>query len=105
MDYQIDTSFSKVAIVYAVIVFVWIIVRIFLLAKKRTWKEDRNEIISATISGLVWAITYLFIRRQYNPDVKDMYIHSDDAIFGGLAAFAATLFKPLVKDILDHFLP
>ena len=50
----------------------------------------------AVLSALIWSVCYLYIRRYLNPEVKDYNKYRTDSVYGGLAAFAATLLKDLI---------
>ena len=44
------------------------------------------EIRDAIIAGIVWALTYLYIRKYLNPSTNEFYMDfAEDAIYGGLA--------------------
>ena len=50
----------------------------------------------ALLSALIWSFCYLYIRRYFNPDIKDHTKYIKDSIYGGVAAFVATLLKEIV---------
>ncbi len=55
---------------------------------------NKDLIQKALISGLIWAVTYLYIRRYLNPEnAGDITKYKMDALYGGLAAVVAAVLK------------
>jgi hypothetical protein len=54
------------------------------------------DIIKALLSALIWSFCYLYIRRYFNPEIKDYKKYKTDAIYGGVASFVATIMKQLI---------
>jgi uncharacterized membrane-anchored protein len=60
--------------------------------------EISNKLLmNAIVSGIVWYITYLYIRRYLNPENnKNISKWSNDAIYGALASFASVIAKDII---------
>jgi hypothetical protein len=58
--------------------------------------------LDAFMAVITWSITYLFIRRLWNPETTDIAIRkfSPDAFFGGIAAGASVILKSMLVKIL-----
>jgi len=62
----------------------------------------QKEIVTAIVAGIVWALTYLYVRRYMNPETRENYMKfRDDAIYGGLAVAVAFMAKNLLGEFLD----
>ena len=104
---EIDTNLAYLIIQAGLIVLFWYAVSRWISWKRCSarsscrGRDDKPEptktLRRALILGVVWAGTYILIRRGLNPDVSSVYTYSDDAIYGGLAAFASTLVNDLVS--------
>jgi hypothetical protein len=58
-----------------------------------------KKFISALIKGIVWAFSYLFIRRYLNPENKgNVDKFKKDAIYGGIA----TIISIYLNDFLNE---
>lgn len=54
----------------------------------------KTELIKAVVFGIVWGLTYLYIRRYLNPEIRDDYKKfTNDAIFGSIAFTVAFIAK------------
>lgn len=63
---------------------------------------NQTMIMKAAISGLVWGLTYLYIRRYFNPETREKYMkYGADAFYGAIAAAIAFVVKALVNDYLN----
>lgn len=62
------------------------------------------EIRDAVIAGIIWALTYLFVRKYLNPSTRAFYMEfAEDAFYGGLAVSVNMLLLiGIYKYILNH---
>lgn len=59
-------------------------------------------LLKALISAVVWSLSYLYIRRYLNPEIDNYRKYQTDSLYGGLAAFAATIGKDLLMGLVDE---
>ncbi len=50
----------------------------------------------AILTALIWSFCYLYIRRYFNPEIKDYTKYTKDSIYGGIATFVSTLLRDLI---------
>ena len=99
MNYKIDTKLPNLVFILIAISIAWAALNYFMGSTPDF--QHFQHLSTSFISGVLWGVTYLFIRRTFNPDVGNMYDFSDDAIFGGVAAFASSLFKPSIMNLVN----
>ena len=59
-------------------------------------------LIKAVLFGIIWGVTYYWIRRYLNPDIReDVEKYKNDAIYGSIAIMVATAMKDLVTDYVN----
>lgn len=62
---------------------------------------DSSLLFKATISGIVWWFTYVYIRRYLNPENKgNIQKYKLDGIYGGIASFASVLITYFLNEKL-----
>ena len=62
---------------------------------------NKDLIIKALISGIVWWFTYLYIRRYFNPENNgDIKKYELDGLYGGVAASASVLLTHYITSSL-----
>lgn len=73
------------------------------LAGASDLQASRALVVDAYIAFLTWSTSYLFIRRLCNPENHGVVYQkfAADAFFGGLAASAACLLKPIFTQALE----
>jgi hypothetical protein len=60
-----------------------------------------KKFISALLKGIVWAFSYLFIRRYLNPENKrNIDKFKMDAIFGGIATIASIYLNEILASLI-----
>lgn len=59
-----------------------------------------SKLLKAIVAGFVWALTYLYIRRYFNPEVKDYRKYQTDAVYGGIASATAAFAKSIIGQYL-----
>ena len=66
-------------------------------------QASRALVVDAYIAFLSWSTSYLFIRRMWNPENYGVVYQkfAADAFFGGLAASATCLMKPILTHMLE----
>jgi RsiW-degrading membrane proteinase PrsW (M82 family) len=103
--YKIDTTPQQFLKVFLVIFAIWYIFELGVVSITKIQKKPNplKELIISIVSGFVWSVTYFFIRRQLNVDVSGIDF-TDDAIMGGLAIYAATLFRRSSLRIIDEYI-
>ena len=48
---------------------------------------DKDTFQGFMFKALIWGLTYYFIRRGLNPEVKDLEKYKVDTMYGALASF------------------
>lgn len=71
--------------------------------KSLTQYFSKKDIINSIIAGILWTLTYLYIRRYWNPATRNNFMdYKDDAIYGGIAAAVALAVRsPILKYLED----
>jgi hypothetical protein len=60
---------------------------------------SQKQFIFAIIAGIIWTITYLYVRRYMNPENKgNIDKWKMDGIYGGLATFVAVIMRDIMND-------
>ncbi len=108
--YRIDATPESFAMSVVVILAVWVLVEKLVeefekrrLPEDERRKKQRDAVTTLWVSsanGMLWGITYFFIRRMLNPDYTTEQLFasfSDDAIFGALATFAGGIFNDSIQ--------
>ena len=66
------------------------------------------DVVFGFITGLLWGLTYYFIRKMFNPRVswEDMKVlHRNEAITGSIGVIVLVILQSLVKEyIIDDIL-
>jgi len=65
-------------------------------------KYYTTQYFKALNTGILWGVMFFFVRKSYNPDVKNVLTTSDDAITGGMAAYTLKLFSLTVNKLIDY---
>jgi hypothetical protein len=116
--YEIHSTPIELIKMFAIITFVWIalnsLINNIIRQKREKYpnkfkhiKQSTSSIkiyVTGVVHAFIWGITYFFIRRYANPDIKDIYKFTDDAIYGSFAALAAVLVKPTIQNFIDLYI-
>jgi hypothetical protein len=65
----------------------------------------KKLLIESLIAGIIWGLTYLFIRRKINPETSHNYMkYKLDAFYGSVAVFIAMILKYIAFENIFYLL-
>ena len=62
---------------------------------------NKNTIILAVVTGLVWSFCFYYIRKGLNPDNTELSNFKNDAIFGGIATVLFVIINKVLQSNLN----